>query len=255
MSSATLLFLLIFGTLFFLCNENWSSAQAFYWTVVTMTTVGYGDLTTKKESSRGFTIVFIVLCLVTYATSIQNLREMYLLSLSIPLSDRDSSGGGGPGDLSGSLNGATRNMARRRGEHEMSNQAAGGGAGRDGESSPRETFNPLDGNSGNKSNVPPHSESESVDAVLCLLSLLEDRARSSDATTAQLTGGLRKDLAVLTEDLIHHIALYKDQSSSRNASKSNTSNINNEEDDEEQDRAVHEGSGEGGDSSALISKV
>lgn len=39
--------LLIIGIIFFACNENWTAAQAFYWTVQTMTTVGYGDLTVK----------------------------------------------------------------------------------------------------------------------------------------------------------------------------------------------------------------
>jgi hypothetical protein len=37
MSSASLLLLLVLGTLFFLCNEQWTSEEAFYWTVVTMT--------------------------------------------------------------------------------------------------------------------------------------------------------------------------------------------------------------------------
>ncbi len=144
--------------------------------------------------------MFIVLCLVTYATTIQNLREMYLLSLSIDLGDRDS--GASHDQFVTSLNGATRGMSvrdaddapNRTGSIEMSTPVSNGDTTSDGRGdNKRDTFNPLDGSGGTLSGVSLFSESESVDAVGCLLSLLEERsARSGDPA-------LRKDLAALRE--------------------------------------------------------
>lgn len=48
----TLLFLLAFGTIFFHTVENWSYVDAFYFTSVTMTTVGYGDLVPRTTEGR-----------------------------------------------------------------------------------------------------------------------------------------------------------------------------------------------------------
>jgi len=65
------------GTLFFSINEDWTTAQAFYWTMMTMFTVGYGDLSLKHKSSRQFSIFFILFCVIVYATAITNFQEIY----------------------------------------------------------------------------------------------------------------------------------------------------------------------------------
>jgi voltage-gated potassium channel len=44
------------GTVGYIYLENWSPEQAFYTTIITMTTVGYGDLTPSHSTSRFFTI-------------------------------------------------------------------------------------------------------------------------------------------------------------------------------------------------------
>lgn len=72
----------LIGTLFFSSNEDWTYLDAVYWTVCTMTTVGYGDLTVKYESSRVFAIFFIFGCVLIYATAVHNLIEVYMERLN-----------------------------------------------------------------------------------------------------------------------------------------------------------------------------
>ena len=46
--------LLITGTLYFHRNESWSYVDSFYFSAVTVTTVGYGDLHPQKDSTKIF---------------------------------------------------------------------------------------------------------------------------------------------------------------------------------------------------------
>lgn len=136
---------------------------------------------------------------------------MYLLSLSIDLGDRDSSGGRGSHEQTVmSLNGASRGLAVRDADDslegirsiEMSTPVSNGGTTSDrrdggrrvGTAAMGDTFNPLDGLSG-RSNIPQYNESESVDAVACLLSLLEEHSAARGGGDA----ALRKELAALKE--------------------------------------------------------
>lgn len=58
-SLVTLVFLLIFGTFFYSKAEGWSFLDSLYFTVVTITTVGYGDLHPTNAASKVFTIFLI----------------------------------------------------------------------------------------------------------------------------------------------------------------------------------------------------
>ncbi len=58
---ATLALLLAAGTLAFSHLEGWSLLDSLYFTVYTVTTVGYGDLTPSPEN-RLFTSLFIITC-------------------------------------------------------------------------------------------------------------------------------------------------------------------------------------------------
>ena len=69
--------LVIIGTIFYTVNESWTAAMAFYWTIQTMTTVGYGDLHIKYESTRQFSIVFIFVCVLVFATAVANINDSY----------------------------------------------------------------------------------------------------------------------------------------------------------------------------------
>jgi voltage-gated potassium channel len=56
-----ILFFLVFGTIFFHAIENWSYVDSFYFTGVTLTTVGYGDLTPTHDASKIAAVVFAFL--------------------------------------------------------------------------------------------------------------------------------------------------------------------------------------------------
>jgi voltage-gated potassium channel len=47
------------GTIFYWRFEDWSFIEALYFSVVTLTTVGYGDLTPTSDGTRIFTIIYI----------------------------------------------------------------------------------------------------------------------------------------------------------------------------------------------------
>ena len=51
--------LLVSGTIFYWAAEDWSLIQSLYFSVVTLTTVGHGDLTPTSDYSRIFTIIYI----------------------------------------------------------------------------------------------------------------------------------------------------------------------------------------------------
>jgi hypothetical protein len=51
---------LLFGTFAYHWLEGWSYLDALYFCVVSLATVGYGDLTPTTPLARGFTIVYII---------------------------------------------------------------------------------------------------------------------------------------------------------------------------------------------------
>lgn len=85
LSLLTLVLIAVLGVSVFSITEEWSGASAFYWTITTMTTVGYGDLDIKNHETRVFSIFFILFCVVEYATMIHNLQSVHsLMTLSRP---------------------------------------------------------------------------------------------------------------------------------------------------------------------------
>jgi len=59
-AASSLLGLLAMGTVVFRILEDWTWIQAFYFSVVTLTTVGYGDLHPGSDGTRLFTALFIL---------------------------------------------------------------------------------------------------------------------------------------------------------------------------------------------------
>jgi voltage-gated potassium channel len=75
------LFLLVatIGTLGFMHLENLSFAEAFYYNIVTMSTVGYGDIHPTSQASRMFAILLIVMGGATFLGVIANATELLLV--------------------------------------------------------------------------------------------------------------------------------------------------------------------------------
>jgi voltage-gated potassium channel Kch len=51
--------ILLVGVLFYSNVEHWSALNALYFSVITLTTVGYGDLTPQTNLGKMFTIIYI----------------------------------------------------------------------------------------------------------------------------------------------------------------------------------------------------
>ncbi len=53
--------LLASGTFFYWRFEDWSVVDSLYFSVITLTTVGYGDLAPTTTGSKVFTVVYVLL--------------------------------------------------------------------------------------------------------------------------------------------------------------------------------------------------
>ena len=72
------LFFTTVGALGMMAIENLSFTTAFYWAVVTVTTVGYGDVTPKTDFGKIFTCVFATLAVSTVGWAISTIAELYI---------------------------------------------------------------------------------------------------------------------------------------------------------------------------------
>eukprot|EP00607_Mallomonas_marina_P010651 CAMPEP_0182422546 /NCGR_PEP_ID=MMETSP1167-20130531/8281_1 /TAXON_ID=2988 /ORGANISM="Mallomonas Sp, Strain CCMP3275" /LENGTH=264 /DNA_ID=CAMNT_0024600707 /DNA_START=436 /DNA_END=1230 /DNA_ORIENTATION=+ len=71
-----LVIMIMIGVLWFMKNEEWSFVTSLYWIISTVSTVGFGDLTPQKESSKVFLIIFIPLSVGLFATTFALLSVM-----------------------------------------------------------------------------------------------------------------------------------------------------------------------------------
>ncbi len=60
--------LLISSTFFYTAIEHWSILDALYFSVMTMSTVGYGDLTPTTDTSKIFTIIYTFLSIGSFVS-------------------------------------------------------------------------------------------------------------------------------------------------------------------------------------------
>ena len=70
--------MLAIGTLSYHYLEDWSWTDSFYFTVCTLTTIGYGDLHPTSDSSRLFTAVFALAGVGVAFGSFSALGTIYL---------------------------------------------------------------------------------------------------------------------------------------------------------------------------------
>ena len=71
---------LIFGTFSFSIIENLSLTDSFYFTIITISTVGYGDMHPTTEAGKMLAIFLIIMGVGTFISVIANAAEMMLTS-------------------------------------------------------------------------------------------------------------------------------------------------------------------------------
>lgn len=80
--------LLIIGTVSFHYLEGWSWISSFYFSVVTLATVGYGDLTPTSDATRLFTAFFIIFGATIALASLGIIGTSYLERRGLKIEER-----------------------------------------------------------------------------------------------------------------------------------------------------------------------
>ncbi len=68
----------VVGTVGYMLTEGWSWLDALYMTIITVTTIGYGEVHQLSESGRIFTIFFVLFGVSTALYMLTKLAEIYL---------------------------------------------------------------------------------------------------------------------------------------------------------------------------------
>lgn len=66
------------GTIFYWRFEDWTIIQSLYFSVVTLTTVGYGDFTPTSAGTQIFTIFYILTGLGLLVALLSSVAQQYL---------------------------------------------------------------------------------------------------------------------------------------------------------------------------------
>ncbi len=77
-AATAMTFLIVLGTFVYHFLEKWSWISSFYFTVVTLTTVGYGDMVPSSDISRLVTSVFIILGVTIMLAAVATIGARYL---------------------------------------------------------------------------------------------------------------------------------------------------------------------------------
>lgn len=72
------LLVLLTGTIFYNRVEGWSYFDSFYFSVITLTTVGYGDMSPTTFSSKLFTIFYLFIGIGLIVSFITTLASNYI---------------------------------------------------------------------------------------------------------------------------------------------------------------------------------
>jgi voltage-gated potassium channel len=70
--------LVLTGTIFYWRTEDWTFIQALYFSVVTLTTIGYGDFTPTSAGTQIFTIIYILTGLGVFVALLASVAEQYI---------------------------------------------------------------------------------------------------------------------------------------------------------------------------------
>ena len=81
--------LVLTGTIFYWRAEDWTIVQALYFSVVTLTTIGYGDLHPTSAGTQIFTIIYILTGLGVFVALLSSVAGHYIRQKSESPSPRD----------------------------------------------------------------------------------------------------------------------------------------------------------------------
>ena len=70
--------LVLTGTIFYWRFEDWTVIQALYFSVVTLTTVGYGDLHPTSAGTEIFTIFYILTGIGVFVALLTSVAQQYI---------------------------------------------------------------------------------------------------------------------------------------------------------------------------------
>ena len=70
--------LVVTGTLFYWRFEDWTIVEALYFSVVTLTTVGYGDLHPTSAGTEIFTIFYILTGIGVFVALLASIAQQYI---------------------------------------------------------------------------------------------------------------------------------------------------------------------------------
>ena len=88
---AIMLILLATGTVFYVGHEGWSYVDALYFCVMTMSTVGYGDLTPTSSVSKIFTMIYCLITIGVFVSVVSKLAQAMLVQSNHAQERRDAS--------------------------------------------------------------------------------------------------------------------------------------------------------------------
>lgn len=68
----------LFGTIFYHHIEKWNWVDAYYFSVVSLTTVGYGDLTPTTNAGKVFTTFYLIIGISIIAALLNNIVKNFV---------------------------------------------------------------------------------------------------------------------------------------------------------------------------------
>lgn len=76
--------LVLTGTIFYWRFEDWTIIEALYFSIVTLTTVGYGDIHPTSAGTQIFTIIYILTGLGVLVALLASVADQYIKQKSEP---------------------------------------------------------------------------------------------------------------------------------------------------------------------------
>jgi voltage-gated potassium channel len=70
--------LVVIGTVFYWQTEDWTIVEALYFSVMTLTTIGFGDFVPTNAETQLFTIGYVLIGLGIFVALLASVAEQYL---------------------------------------------------------------------------------------------------------------------------------------------------------------------------------